>query len=192
MFPINVEHRNISSIFILGFGIGFLFHYLVRVQDKKNIKRNRYRENLRTLIKSLKEKDSLSEENTDSKDDVKKVIITPLEEEAINLYIYQKWKKLTIFLNKHKGTKTLFFIKVCMLRRLHRYDEAIKLISDQLNKDPLTHVNYYHLHYALNESELFNNDGKWIHRNDVFNNLKKAYEIDPNCLPAHARGPRSV
>jgi len=182
MFPFNEKHVSLSSIFIFGLGFGFLFHYLVRIQEKKNAQINRFRENVEILIENLKRQDSKSEDS-DNNNGISKVRLTNNEETAIKLYSKQKWVKLKIFLHEHASTGSLFFIKICMLRKLHNYEAALELLQDRMKKNHnLPHENYYHLHAALNKSEIFDVNGNWKYRDEIFEHLEKANTIDPSCL----------
>ena len=182
MFPLNEKYLSLASIFILGLGVGFLFHYLVRIQDKKSAQMNRLKETVKTMIENLKQQDSKMGKS-DNKNGSIELKLTNNEDTAIKLYSKKQWRKLKIFLHDHGNTVPLFFIKICMLRKLHNYEAALLFLQDQMKKIPnLLHENYYHLHAALNKSEIFDDDGNWFYRDEIFEHLEKANQIDPNCL----------
>jgi hypothetical protein len=182
MFPVNESHRSLSSFFIIGFGFGFLLHYLVRTNENKKAQRNRLKENLFSMIAELKKQDSENQSSNESEEDIKSVQLTPIEEEAVNLFSRQDWSALKAFLKAHNKTTTLFFINLCMLRKLNQPEEALQLIREKIDLPNLSHKNYYHLHYALNESERFDYNGNWINKDNIFNHLEEAYKLNPDCL----------
>ncbi len=182
MFPLNERHRSISSIYLLGFGLGFFIHYTIRVQEKKDVLRNRLKINILALVESIKN-DQIhnSGQNTDHNSEMK---LSSEEIEAIKLYSSQKWKKLSAYIHDQDETPTLFFIQLAMLKKLHQYEVAIELINEKLEKqnlhEPFRH--YYHLHYALNEKERFKKNGEWVNKDKIIQHLDLALKIDPNCL----------
>ena len=182
MFPLNEKHRSISSIYLLGFGLGIYMHYAIRLQEKKNVLRNRLKMNILTMIETIKrEQINIAEEKLGHKE---QMILTSEEIEAVKLYSNQKWKKLSAYIREQNETPTIFFIQLSMLRMQHQYEAALELINEKLENDnihePFQH--YYHLHYALNECERFNKNGEWVSREKIFHHLNQAIKIEPNCL----------
>jgi hypothetical protein len=178
MFPVNERHRSLSAIFIVGFGIGFLTHYMVRTQEKQNAKKSRLRENILSMIATLKsENGTIRPDNSQGN-----FQLSQDEERAVTLYSNQKWKKLKHFISDKKETDTLFFIRLSMLRKLHDYENALHLLNEKMTDQGAADQHFYHLHYALNESERFDHKGDWVNREKIFSNLEKANTINPDCL----------
>lgn len=184
MFPIADRHRNMSSIFVFGFGAGFILHYYARTQDKKDAQRVRLRQNILSLINLIKNDNGNSEINNKSKK------LTPEEEKAVDLYTNQKWKLLKKLLKQHDESITLFFVRLSMYRKLHQYETVLGLIREKLDdikkneNDSIykSHEHFFHLHFALNESERFNHLGSWKNRQNIFKHLDIAYNLNPDCL----------
>lgn len=190
IFPIAKEHRGLSSVFVLGFGIGFLLHYIVRVQDKKDAQKNRLRQNIMALIEVLKNEEDYDGHDSSVEAPKSRNKLTQVEETAVDLYSSQKWKSLASLLHKSKETVTLFFIRLSMHRKLHQYETALGLIREKMEdirqkgdaSDYKSHEHFLHLHFALNESERFDHTGNWKNRDNIFNNLEIAHKINPKCL----------
>ena len=160
-------HKVYIPSFSFGFGMGFLIHYLSRSPERRDALYARLRENLLLMIESMKRKNPSLSSNQD---------------EAIQYYAKQDWKSLRNLLNKVEEDEVLFFIKLSMNRKQHKYSDALQAIEDKENENPSWYEetrHFFHLHYALNYNEKDN-----IHTQNQKSivSIRKAIEYNPNCL----------
>jgi hypothetical protein len=170
-----LESKHLISSFFVGFCAGFIIHYISRYPERRNAVIGRLRQNLLTMIEDITHDLNCQ--------------LSVVEEKAVNYFAREKWYKLQRLLDSTKETAMLFFIKLCMLRKLHLNDAALH----QLREKEASHIewynaheNYFLLHRALNNNEkTLQGDDKDINKK-ILDDLRRAIELDETCLLSHA------
>lgn len=169
-----VKYMYFISFYILGFGLGFLIHYLSRISERRNASYSRLRQNLLSMIESLKKE--------------AKYKLTLEENKAVNQYANQKWGKLNRLLNLPES-EVLFFIKLCMHRKLHQYNAALYLLDEKERQRPdwyKRNEQFFYLHRALNQNDKTDNKDDVEIKATIIGDLRRAVKIDHSCLLSNA------
>lgn len=170
LFPF--QHKHYISFFTFGVGMGFMIHYLARKAEKRSARQARLRENIQIMLATMKEDPNYRPHE--------------YEELAIDLYSKCKWKKLEELLNKKcPHQEIFFFIRVSMLRKQHKYRQALALLQEvQKKPNKPTWFNasehYFHLHNALNNNEISSE------KEIVISDLNKAIFKNSRCVLSNA------
>jgi hypothetical protein len=169
-----IKHKYFISLYFVGIGLGFYIHFMARVSERRDASYSRLRQNLLSMIENLRAKPGY--------------VLNTMEEEAINLYAREKWNKLEKLLNANAETEILFFIRVCMERKLHRYDAALNLIKEKLeHSDWLQkYEHYFFMLRALNKNEkVHQHEDKNTHES-IIRDLLHAVRVNESCLLSNA------
>ncbi len=169
VFPFT--HREYIPSYSLGFGLGFLIHYIARKPEKRNALYARLSQNLLAMIETMKKGEYKLNTN---------------EERAIQLYASQKWTTLKAYLEEIKENEIIFFIKLSMFRKLHQYDIALNLVHEKETNAPewfKENKHFFHLHFSLNKYE----KSVQLHEKaQIIQNLQDAIIHTPHCLLSNA------
>lgn len=178
-----LRHKHFIPFYLSGFSLGFFAHYLARVTERKSAIYSRLRQNLLSMVESIKRGGTYT--------------LSTEEEAAINLYARQQWGKLQHLLNRLlnktarpiQDTEVLFFIRLSMLRKLHRYGEAINAINEKKMENPVWYKkneHFFYLHRALNLNENQGSKENPKRRHEVLNDIIQAVRINEQCLLSNA------
>lgn len=173
MLPL--RHLYFLSSYFLGFGFGFLAHYCARVSERRNASFSRLAQNLLSMIEIIKQGGNYK--------------LTSVEEDAVHLYAKQKWTKLKALFKNNPETEILFFIKLCMLRKLHQYDAGLNLISEKELTHPEWYQNNEHffcLLRALNQNEKTDNRDDIKINKAIVDDFMRAVSVNDSCLLSNA------
>lgn len=168
LFPASSNHIWLSSIYVLGCGIGFFLHYLLRPREQKKRVYKRFKSRILSAAKTV----NVSED----------------EKNALKLFVDRKWIKLEKFIqnNHNPSTELIDLMQLSCFHAQGKYSNALDKLGD-IEKSKIATFNHFHyLHTALNESEKFDHKKDWKNIDVIKDSLDKAIKINPDCMMTNA------
>jgi hypothetical protein len=169
------ENMHQTAPFFLGYAAGFAVHYMSRYSERRHASIGRLQQNLRSMIEDMTHAVNFQ--------------LTAVEEKAVHLFSREKWASLKKVLGTPKETVTLFFIMLCMYRKLHLFDAALHQLSEKERTHPewyQAHKNYFLLHRALNNNEkTLQGDDQQLNEK-ILEDLRRGVQLDNTCMLSHA------
>ncbi|HEV7586584.1 MAG TPA: hypothetical protein VGO40_00545 [Longimicrobium sp.] len=177
LFPMNSYHpRAYAASYLMGFGVGFMLHYVVRRREHKRAQEARYGRHIAELVAGTQAEDTQNADGIGPR----AIVLQTTEARALKDYAEQRWRRLerSLEANRHPTT-VLAIVKASLQRIKGRYAEARNTVDTELQRpgcrSDLKAFLYLHLALSLGDTDL---------KDDMHKALDKALETDPKCLLA--------